>query len=626
MTSCSTRCWTGTVTQAAACPARDASCRAPRHRAYRASAPCALRVPVNHASLPLLLARRRSAYLEEYSLQRPLSAGMRPRTLLNKVAQAAGMAAEDSDAEADNDPWVLEGWGEEPSVVSSLPPFGPHSRGEKALVLDVWQGRPDAAAAVSPRHAAAGGGGAVEADAEHQVCAASQHDPTSPTRTAVAEGTALQHARTAPARSSLSPTLHGLMRACCPRPRACCRAAGKGLPGQHQAAGALGAQPALRAAHGPGPRAAPHAVGGAAPQQRAAAKGRRQGRGGAAAAAATAAAGRPGRRRHGRRRRGRLGGVCGSGRHQGATAAAENVSPLPCTLVFEERRPARLRVRQLDAARRNARACAPQGAPEGRHLTGGRGGGGAPGAAAAQAAVRRCARPQHADLELGDESDVEPSEGFTHYRPPQPTHPAAPSPASAAVGPSPSPSPTPGPRPPPAAPPSSSSGAAAPRPLGQQTQQLVQLLNSSSPSPAASSAAPSAQPPPSARAAAGDDAQGGSPLLGRVSDPPGGAAARRGAAAAAAAAASGYGDALGVGVRKSPPPGALSHMAAPASGNVAAALASQVRGSACVWGAQGAIARLCGEGGWGCASERWRRRCAAAPECSAVGVAVAAGV
>ncbi len=68
--------------------------------------------------LPARTRVRRSSHLEEYSQKRPASAGgVRPRALLNKVAQAAGLAAEDSDAEGDES-WVLEGWGEEPSVVS----------------------------------------------------------------------------------------------------------------------------------------------------------------------------------------------------------------------------------------------------------------------------------------------------------------------------------------------------------------------------------------------------------------------------------------------------------------------------------------------------------------------------
>ncbi|GFR40983.1 hypothetical protein Agub_g1648, partial [Astrephomene gubernaculifera] len=59
----------------------------------------------------------RSAHLEEYTRMRPASAGSRPRSLLNKVANAAAAAQADDDPEpADAEPWVLEGWGDGPSV------------------------------------------------------------------------------------------------------------------------------------------------------------------------------------------------------------------------------------------------------------------------------------------------------------------------------------------------------------------------------------------------------------------------------------------------------------------------------------------------------------------------------
>ncbi|KAG2448371.1 hypothetical protein HYH02_006953 [Chlamydomonas schloesseri] len=59
----------------------------------------------------------RSSHLEEYSRTRPASAGSRPRSLLNKVANAAAAAQVDDDPDpADAEPWVLEGWGDGPSV------------------------------------------------------------------------------------------------------------------------------------------------------------------------------------------------------------------------------------------------------------------------------------------------------------------------------------------------------------------------------------------------------------------------------------------------------------------------------------------------------------------------------
>jgi hypothetical protein len=61
----------------------------------------------------------RSSHLEEYSRMRPASAGSRPRTLLNKLANVAATVQVDDDPDpADAEPWVLEGWGEGPSVVS----------------------------------------------------------------------------------------------------------------------------------------------------------------------------------------------------------------------------------------------------------------------------------------------------------------------------------------------------------------------------------------------------------------------------------------------------------------------------------------------------------------------------
>ncbi len=61
---------------------------------------------------------RRSSHLEEYTRSRPASAGSRPRSLLNKMANAAAAVQMEEDAEpADTEPWVLEGWGDGPSVV-----------------------------------------------------------------------------------------------------------------------------------------------------------------------------------------------------------------------------------------------------------------------------------------------------------------------------------------------------------------------------------------------------------------------------------------------------------------------------------------------------------------------------
>jgi hypothetical protein len=65
----------------------------------------------------------RSSYLQDYSVSddRPHSAGVRPR-LLNKVASASNQASyaptRDQDSDAEAEPWVLEGWKEEASVVS----------------------------------------------------------------------------------------------------------------------------------------------------------------------------------------------------------------------------------------------------------------------------------------------------------------------------------------------------------------------------------------------------------------------------------------------------------------------------------------------------------------------------
>lgn len=60
----------------------------------------------------------RSCFLEEYSSKRPASAGVRPRSLLNKIANAAQLGDVSDNEEVDTDTWILEGWGEEPSVVS----------------------------------------------------------------------------------------------------------------------------------------------------------------------------------------------------------------------------------------------------------------------------------------------------------------------------------------------------------------------------------------------------------------------------------------------------------------------------------------------------------------------------
>ncbi|GLC63515.1 hypothetical protein PLESTF_000044600 [Pleodorina starrii] len=59
----------------------------------------------------------RSSHLEEYTRSRPASAGSRPRSLLNKMANAAAAVQLEDEAEpADAEPWVLEGWGDGPSV------------------------------------------------------------------------------------------------------------------------------------------------------------------------------------------------------------------------------------------------------------------------------------------------------------------------------------------------------------------------------------------------------------------------------------------------------------------------------------------------------------------------------
>ncbi|KAG2442600.1 hypothetical protein HXX76_002685 [Chlamydomonas incerta] len=59
----------------------------------------------------------RSSHLEEYSRTRPASAGSRPRSLLNKVSNAAAAVQVDDDPDpVDAEPWVLEGWGDGPSV------------------------------------------------------------------------------------------------------------------------------------------------------------------------------------------------------------------------------------------------------------------------------------------------------------------------------------------------------------------------------------------------------------------------------------------------------------------------------------------------------------------------------
>lgn len=64
------------------------------------------------------LGAHRSSHLEEYTRSRPASAGGRPRSLLNKMANAAvAVQLDDDDEPADAEPWVLEGWGDGPSVV-----------------------------------------------------------------------------------------------------------------------------------------------------------------------------------------------------------------------------------------------------------------------------------------------------------------------------------------------------------------------------------------------------------------------------------------------------------------------------------------------------------------------------
>jgi hypothetical protein len=69
-------------------------------------------IAVDNFSLPY-----RSPLLKEYARTRPLSAGVssKPRSLLTRVGQQAQQQEEDSSVE---EPWVLEGWGDEPSVVS----------------------------------------------------------------------------------------------------------------------------------------------------------------------------------------------------------------------------------------------------------------------------------------------------------------------------------------------------------------------------------------------------------------------------------------------------------------------------------------------------------------------------
>ncbi|KAF5842831.1 hypothetical protein DUNSADRAFT_4715 [Dunaliella salina] len=60
----------------------------------------------------------RSSYLRDYtySEDRPHSAGVRPRSLLNKVANASHAIQRD-DSDDENEPWVLEGWKDEASTV-----------------------------------------------------------------------------------------------------------------------------------------------------------------------------------------------------------------------------------------------------------------------------------------------------------------------------------------------------------------------------------------------------------------------------------------------------------------------------------------------------------------------------
>ncbi|GLI69072.1 hypothetical protein VaNZ11_013616 [Volvox africanus] len=71
----------------------------------------------SHDGLPMGCVER-SSHLEEYTRSRPASAGSRPKSLLNKMANAAAaVQLDDADAEpADAEPWVLDGWGDGPSV------------------------------------------------------------------------------------------------------------------------------------------------------------------------------------------------------------------------------------------------------------------------------------------------------------------------------------------------------------------------------------------------------------------------------------------------------------------------------------------------------------------------------
>ncbi|KAG2499922.1 hypothetical protein HYH03_002209 [Edaphochlamys debaryana] len=71
----------------------------------------------SHDGLPLDRSPvERSSHMEEYTRMRPASAGSRPRSLLNKMATAAAAQVEDEPEPPDAEPWVLEGWGDGPSV------------------------------------------------------------------------------------------------------------------------------------------------------------------------------------------------------------------------------------------------------------------------------------------------------------------------------------------------------------------------------------------------------------------------------------------------------------------------------------------------------------------------------
>ncbi|KAL6764017.1 hypothetical protein V8C86DRAFT_20468 [Haematococcus lacustris] len=58
----------------------------------------------------------RSRYLQEYAIHRPQSAGHASPFVQRKLSAIAAQDEDDSEPDRD-DPWVLEGWGDEPSVV-----------------------------------------------------------------------------------------------------------------------------------------------------------------------------------------------------------------------------------------------------------------------------------------------------------------------------------------------------------------------------------------------------------------------------------------------------------------------------------------------------------------------------